>query len=113
MSRFTGQSLTESREWWLARLDLVIGKLTELGKAKARSEKLYRMALSKKLLQMTEIRSGDIKTQIAKGVKEIADLRETRDIDVVLYNTCLQTIYQAKIELNVVETDYNFERRGN
>ena len=113
MSRFTGVELTESRNWWLNRLDQVIEKLAELGKAKARSEKLYRMALSKELLDMMEIRSGAIKTEIAKGKPDIAKLRETRDIDVVLYNTCQQTIYQSKIELNVVETDYSFERRGN
>ena len=110
MSRFSGQTLEEEKQHWLDELDDRIDQLEQKGKEKAKAEKEYRKALSKKLLVLPDIRSGDVKTNVAKGFEGIAELREKRDIAVVLHETCQQSIYQTKIELGVVEGDILHER---
>lgn len=112
MSRYSGQDLEKGKRYWLDQLDKRIQDLEDLGRRRADTEKFYRMAVSKELLKMITIRSGTVKIEIAKGKDDIALLREQRDIAVVLHNTALQSIFQAKIELNIIESDILHERTG-
>lgn len=110
MSRFSGTDLEQGKQEWLKVLDHRIDQLETAGKELAEKERDYRIALSKKLLNLNEVRSGSVKTEIAKGIEEIAQKRLDRDIAKVHYDTVQQSIYQAKIELGVIREDIMHER---
>ncbi len=110
--RYDGQSLTERREYWLERLDTLIDNLHSLGEGYAKAKKTYYVALSKKLIALLDIRSGEVKTNVAKGDEEIAEFRLKKDIALSKKDTCQQAIYQSKIEISTVEDDIKYERAG-
>ena len=83
------------------------------GKAKAKAECDYRIALA---TQMLKEREGGtpvtIINDLCRGNKIIANLKMERDICESLYECCLQKIYQTKMELNIIENQMNAERKG-
>ena len=83
------------------------------GRNKAKAECEYRIALATKMLKERE--SGTpvtIINDICRGSKMIASLKMERDIADTLYDTCLQKIYQTKMEINIIENQMNAERKG-
>ena len=110
MSRFSGQSLIEIRELWLNELDEKLEELENCGINVAEAEKSYRIALSKKLLNFTDVRAGSVRSDLARGDKEVAELKLERDTSQVLYDSCQQSIYRIKTEIKIIETDILNER---
>jgi len=51
-------------------------------------------------------------SDICRGKAEIAKLKFERDFAETLYETCLQKIYQCKIEMGIIEEQMRAERRG-
>lgn len=110
MSRYSGTDLEMGKQYWLDELDKRISLLEEHGIELANAEKDYRVHLAKKLLTLTDVRSGVVKNEIAKGDTHIAEKRLHRDICKIKYDVKQQSIFQAKIELGVIREDILHER---
>jgi hypothetical protein len=83
------------------------------GQAKAKAESLYRVELATQILKEREIGTPvTIINDICRGHKKIAKLKMERDIADILYDTCLQKIYQTKMEISIIENQMNAERKG-
>jgi hypothetical protein len=83
------------------------------GKAKAQAERNYRVELAKQMLiERDKGTPVTIINDICRGNKIIANLKMERDIADTLYDTCLQKIYQSKLEINVIENQMSAERKG-
>lgn len=91
-------------------LNICIKDLLHKGKAKAESEKNYRIGLAQKIL--TERDKGTpvtIISDVCRGDKVIANLKMERDIAETLFEIVMQKIYSLKIELSLLETFYKSE----
>lgn len=94
-------------------LTLAINELKKRGREKAKAEQEYRVALAKEILiQRDEGMPVTIISDICRGKAEIAKLKFERDFAETLYETCLQKIYQCKIEMGIIEEQMRAERRG-
>jgi len=83
------------------------------GKVKAQAERDYRVELAKQILiERGKGTPVTIINDICRGNKIIANLKMERDIADTLYDTCLQKIYQSKLEINVIENQMSAERKG-
>ena len=83
------------------------------GKAKAKAECDYRIALaSQMLIEREDGTPVTIINDICRGNKKIAGLKMQRDISETMYDTCLQKIYQTKMEISIIENQMNAERKG-
>ena len=94
----------------LTMMQRAIGELKARGQAKAETEYKYRMALSKRLIELKA--EGNPVTHlgnIAKGEPEIAKLRLERDIADSLYNSCFEAINVYKIKIPVMENQLTRE----
>ena len=94
-------------------LTTAISEMKKAGISKAKAESEYRIALATKMLKERE--SGTpvtIINDICRGSKEIASLKMERDIAETLYDSCLQKIYQTKMEIGIIENQMNAERKG-
>lgn len=101
--------LTEHRKM----LDKAIVELKNRGKAKAKTEEAYRVALSKEmLLQRAEGTPVTILGDIVRGKEDIANLKCARDIAETLYESNMQAIYSIKLNIGIVENQINAERKG-
>lgn len=91
-------------------LSTAIKELKKRGKEKALAEQNYRVALAKEiLLQRDAGVPVTIISDICRGKEEIAKLKFERDFTETLYETCLQKIYQLKLELNIIENQIGRE----
>lgn len=84
-------------------LQASIKELQARGVKKAQAESNYRIALGKYLLEQRE--KGvpvTIIKDLARGDRTVARLRLERDIADVIYDSCQQSIYATKIELNIL-----------
>lgn len=85
-------------------LDAGVKELKTRGQASADKERRYRIALSAKIL---ELRSNGtpvtIIGDIARGDKEIAQLKMDRDIAEALYKSALEAINVYKLQLRLLE----------
>ncbi len=94
-------------------LSIAINELKRRGRDKAKAEQDYRVALAQEILIQRDVGLPvTIIGDICRGKAEIAKLKFDRDFAETLYNTCLQKIYQCKIELGIIENQMNAERRG-
>ena len=94
-------------------LTLAINELKKRGREKAKAEQEYRVALAKEILiQRDEGVPVTIISDVCRGKPEIAKLKFERDFAETLYETCLQKIYQCKIEMGIIEEQMRAERRG-
>ena len=83
------------------------------GKAKAQAERNYRVELAKQMLiERDKGTPVTIINDICRGNRIIANFKMERDIADTLYDTCLQKIYQSKLEINVIENQMSAERKG-
>lgn len=97
----------------LKTLDRAIAALVERGKEKAEAERDYRVALQKEiLLQRDAGMPVTIISDVCRGKNEIADLKMKRDIAETMWETCLQKIYSCKININILESLMDAERKG-
>jgi len=94
-------------------LSIAINELKKRGRDKAKAEQEYRVALAKEILiQRDAGMPVTIISDICRGKAEIAKLKFERDFAETLYETCLQKIYQCKIEMGIIEEQMKAERRG-
>ena len=94
-------------------LSTAISELKRRGRDKAKAEQEYRVALAKEILiQRDAGMPVTIISDICRGKAEIAKLKFERDFAETLYETCLQKIYQCKIEMGIIEEQMRAERRG-
>ena len=94
-------------------LTIAINELKKRGRDKAKAEQEYRVALAKEILiQRDAGMPVTIISDICRGKAEIAKLKFERDFAETLYETCLQKIYQCKIEMGIIEEQMKAERRG-
>jgi hypothetical protein len=94
-------------------LTIAINELKKRGRDKAKAEQEYRIALAKEILiQRDAGMPVTIISDICRGKAEIAKLKFERDFAETLYETCLQKIYQCKIEMGIIEEQMKAERRG-
>jgi hypothetical protein len=94
-------------------LSTAISELKRRGRDKAKAEQEYRVALAKEILiQRDAGMPVTIISDICRGKAEIAKLKFERDFAETLYETCLQKIYQCKIEMGIIEEQMKAERRG-
>jgi len=94
-------------------LDLAITELKKRGSKKAEKERNYRVELAKEILiQRNNGVPVTIINDICKGNESLADLRMERDIAKTLYETCMQKIYQCKLEISLIEKQMTAERKG-
>ena len=91
-------------------LSTAILKLKERGKRAAETEADYRIALATKLL---ELRSNGhpvtIIGDIARGNREIAQLKLLRDIAETEYNVAMEFINVTKLQIKILENQVNRE----
>ena len=83
------------------------------GKVKAQAERDYRVELAKQMLiERDKGTPVTIINDICRGNRTIANFKMERDIADTLYDTCLQKIYQSKLEINIIENQMSAERKG-
>ena len=107
------QDLMEQMQTLRRKLNDAIKELETRGVEKAKTEAEYRVALANKILE--EQARGTpvtIMSDICRGDEKIARLRLERDIAETLYESCLQSIYACKVEMNIVIDFMQAERRG-
>lgn len=94
-------------------LEFAIKQMKKRGQAKAKAECNYRISLATGILKEREIGTPvTIISDVCRGNENIANLKMERDIADTLYDTCLQKIYQTKMEINIIENQMNAERKG-
>ena len=94
----------------LKLLDAAVKALKPRGQKKAQAEHDYRVALSKRLLELRA--AGQPVThllEIAKGEPEIAQLRLERDIAESLYESAQEAINVQKLKIRVLENQLSRE----
>ena len=94
----------------LKLLDAAVKALKPRGQKKAQTEHDYRVALSKRLLELRA--AGHPVThllEIAKGEEEIARLRLERDIAESLYESAQEAINVQKLKIRVLENQLSRE----
>lgn len=97
--------LWQAIEKELELLDAAVKALRPRGEKKARTEHAYRVALSKRLLELRA--AGQPVThllEIAKGEDEIAMLRLERDIAESMYESAQEAINVQKLKIRILES---------
>ncbi len=94
----------------ISLLDLAVSSLKERGRVRAETERAYRMALSKRLLQLrTEKQPVTHLADIVRGEEEVSRLRFERDIAESLYDSAKQAIYSYKLQIQLLNTQIGRE----
>ena len=107
------QDLQNELRKYRDKLDLTIKELKARGQNKARCECDYRIELAKEMLmQRSEGMPVTIISDIVRGKKEIATLKMQRDIAETLYESCLQAIYSTKLQMQLLQSQIEAERKG-
>lgn len=92
------------------KLNKAIDALNENGKRLANAEREYRIALAKKLLQLKDEKCPVTLSQdLARGDKDIADLRFNRDVADANYKATQEAINVFKLELRIIENQISRE----
>src|SRR5690554_1277491 len=85
-------------------LNTAITELRKRGQAKAEAEKNYRVALQQEILKLrAEGYPATLINDLARGKKEIAELKMQRDIAETMWESAMQKIYQCKLEMGIIE----------
>lgn len=91
-------------------LDKAVGELGERGKTLAESERTYRESLAKKILILkAEGYPATLINDLARGDKEVAGLKFSRDVAETSYKAALEGININKIQIKVLEEQLNRE----
>lgn len=96
-----------------AMLDKAVTQFSARGKAYARAEHDYRVALRKKIL---EARADGfpvtIISDICRGDPEIARLRLEKDIALTVYESAKEAIQSYKLQIRILDAQIEREWRG-
>lgn len=94
-------------------LNKKIEELQQYGYKKADAEENYRVALAtfigERLLQGDKV---SVLGDLARGQKNIANLRKIRDKWTILYDATLESIYALKTQIRITETQLKLEWSG-
>lgn len=94
-------------------LNNIIEELKKAGYTKAKTEYIYRVALSKELLILRDRGlPATLTNDVARGNVNIAKLKCDRDIADSMYEATLEKLRAIKIELGIVERQIEATRRG-
>lgn len=100
----------EEIEKYLNFLEVAVTEMSKRSIDLAQKEYNYKTALSKRLLKLrAEGQAVTLLSDIARGEKEIADLRLARDIAQGLYDSSKEAINMYKIRIRVLENQYSRE----
>lgn len=79
-------------------------ELKELGVKKAEAEKIYRIELAKKYLELKPNYPATLVSDLARGDKYIAQLKQERDIADVLFDACREKIKDLRDEIGIMRS---------
>lgn len=86
-------------------------ELKTLGIKKAEAERKYRIALNKEILRLkVDKYPATLIQELARGNKEVADLRLNRDIAESSYYTAISAMDNLKIEIEVLRSKLTWLR---
>lgn len=91
-------------------LEKSVAELKERGIAMAKTEKDYRVKLAHRTLVLrNEGYPVTVLGDIVRGEEEVAELRYKRDVAEALYKSCLEGINVYKLNLKILESQYQRE----
>jgi len=94
----------------LSYLSACIDRLRERGKDYGAAERDYKMALSKRILQLRDQKIPvTIISDICRGEADIARLRFKRDVAEVQYKAAQEVINSTKLEIRIIENQIGRE----
>ena len=113
------QELTEKRKM----LDDCIDSKKKLGRKLARAEFDYKVARSKMIAHLNivglETEEGNMKPLaittcegMSQGIEPVSSLRLERDMAKFDYDVLQEKIWQSKIEINIIQSQMEAERKG-
>lgn len=106
----SGQDIVNTIKITQDTLSICIKDLLRKGKAKAESERDYRIALAQKMLVEREKGTPvTILGDICRGDRNIAEAKMERDIAETLFEIVMQKIYSLKMEMSILEMFYKSE----
>lgn len=94
----------------IALLDAAINQLGKRGAAAAEAERIYKIALAKKILE--ERANGipaTIVSDVCRGNPEIAKLRFQRDCAEVVYKSAIEAINSYKLQIRILDNQIQRE----
>lgn len=102
----------------MEQLDTCLRALTQgnieqktLGLKKAEAERNYRIALNKEILKLkVEKYPATLIQELARGTKEVAELRLKRDIQESSYYTAISAMENLKLEIEVLRSKLTWLR---
>lgn len=106
----SGQDLFNELQGRSKLLDTALGELGRRGRDHAESEKKYRIALAKRILE--ERAKGTpvtVISDICRGDVEIAQLKFERDCAEVTYKAALEAINNYKLQIRVLDEQISRE----
>ncbi|GFN35799.1 hypothetical protein [Tepidimicrobium xylanilyticum] len=107
------QDLVNELNQYRHNLNKAIEELKKRGQVKAKTERDYRVELSKEILRLrAEGIPVTIINDLARGNEKIANLKMERDIAESLYESNMQYIYSCKINIDIVQKQIEAERKG-
>ena len=105
------QDLLKDIQANITLLDRAIGEFKERGRNLAEKERKYRVALA----QFISVQRSENKTpatllaDLARGDRDIATLRQDRDIAQSLYDSCKEAINVYKLKIRVIDSQIERE----
>ena len=92
------------------QLTTAITELKKRGRIKSITESEYRVAMATKLLELRDLgHPVTIIGDLARGNRDIADLRLKRDIAETEYNVALEYINVTKLQIRILENQIGRE----
>lgn len=91
-------------------LDVAIAELKKRGQKYAESEKAYRIALARRILEEREKGTPvTIISDICRGSTQIAGLRFERDCAEVVYKSAMEAINSMKLQIRLMDSQLDRE----
>lgn len=91
-------------------LEKSVAELKERGIAMAKAEKDYRVKLAHRTLVLrSEGYPVTVLGDVVRGEEEVAELRYKRDVAEALYKSCIEGINVYKLNLKILESQYQRE----
>jgi predicted RNA-binding protein len=100
----SGQDLVSALKTQRILLSDTVQAMKVVGRQLAESERVYRIALCKKILEERDKGTPvTIISDVCRGDEKIAELKFRRDVKQSDYTVCLEKIQQVKIEIRILE----------
>ncbi|WDF02936.1 hypothetical protein [Shouchella hunanensis] len=100
------QSVIQSMREVQQRLDVTSKKIFNLAKDKSETEKAYKIALRQEILRLKDDQKypATLILELAKGQKDIAELRFKRDIAREMYKAGLDSMNNTRTEASLLQS---------